>query len=441
MVLNDAVSSPETWQPFLNSLASLAATNDGEITDCGQFSDGYSGSMLLDREVVTTLQTKAGECAFIYGAIARPDGFAEVLLVDSQSPYLTGMVGFGSIDGVVLTPGILPEPYRRQPEPIAGQGFSPGSDPAEVARIVRRELADVPATDPEQLAAAEQAFGYALPADVRALYAAAAGGDLHYSIEEPSDPDLPWITRGMYVMPVDESEGRAYCRPQQRYLSWRFAADTAVAPDRFGQVQPLAHSAAWFVVGTDPDAGFFVVDMAPGPNGTVGQLLHVRRDASVGAQWLAPSLTEYLQNGAVLNPTSPFDIRDDASELGLVATAVADVRPQTEVLNLGDHDAPVDLTPLTGHSTLRSVFLSSPAVTGAEALSTLPALEFVSMPVATWRTVIDDGIVPDSLHAVGFDDAQGWVRAPFADTVEVANALLRHRGLPLLDVVRVRAPE
>lgn len=438
MVLNDAVTSPETWQPFLDTLTSLATTNDCDVTDCGHFSDGYGGSMLLDREVVTTVQTTAADCAFIYCGIARPDGSAEVLLIDSQSPHLTGMVGSGSIDGVVLAPGVLPEPYRRQPERIAGQGFSPGCDPEAVARIIRRELTDVPATDPGHLAAAEQAFGYPLPPDVRALYAATAGGDF-YSIDESSDPDLPWITRGMYVMPVDEPEGRAYCQPQRRYLSWISGADTAVAPDRFGQVQALAHSDAWFVVGTDPDAGFFVVDMAPGPNGTVGQLLHVHRDAPVGAQWLAPSLTEYLQTGAVINPRSSFDIRDDAAELGLTVAAVADVGPQTEVLHLGDRAAHVDLTPLAGHSRLRSLFISSPTVSGLDALSRLPALEFVSMPVATWRTVIDDGLIPNSLHAVGFEDAgQGRLRPPVTDTIEVANALLHHRGLPLLHVVRVR---
>lgn len=438
-MLNDAVTSPETWQPFLNTLASLAASNNCDVTDCGQFSDGYGGSMLLDGEVVASLQTMAAECAFIYGGIARPDGFAEVVLVDSQSPHLTGMVGAGSIDGVVLTLGIDPEPFRRQPEPAGEQRISSGCDPELVARIVADQLPGVAATDPERLAAAEQAFGYPLPADVRALYATVAGGDL-YSIEEPDGPDLPWITRGMYVMPVDESEGRAYCRPPQRYLSWRSGTGVAVTPDRFGQLQPLAHSPAWFVVGTDPDAGFFVVDMAPGPKGTVGQLLHVHRDVPVGAQWLAPSLTEYLQNGAVIDPKSMFDIDQEAAERSLIVEAIADIAPQTEVLRLRSLDAPVDLSPLAGHPRLRSVDISTPTVSGLDALRDLPALEFLSMPVATWQTVINDGLTPDSLHAVGFEDAgQGWVRAPFTDTIEVANALLGHRGLPLLDVVRVRA--
>ncbi len=425
-MLNDTVTAPDTWRPFLDTLASLATTDNCEVSDGGQFSDGYGGSMLLDREVVTTLQTKAAECAFIFCGVARADGSAEVVLVDSQSPHLTVMSGLGSVDGVVLTPGALPEPYRRQPEIIAGQGLSPGCDPELVARIVADRLPGTAAADPGAVTAVEEAFGYPLPPDVRALYATAAGGDL-YSIEEPSDPDLPWITRGMYVMPVDESEGRAWCRPQCRYLSWRLAADAAVAPDRFGQVQPLAHSAAWFVVGTDPDAGFFVVDMAPGPKGTVGQLLHLHRDAPVSAQWLAPSLTEYLQNGAVISPRSPFDFRDDAAELGMIVDAVTEVGPQTEVLHVQDGD----LSPVAGHPRLRSVFISSPAVTGLAALTRLPALEYLSMPVAMWRTVIDGGLVPDGLHAAGFEDAgQGWSRAPFADTIAVANDLLQHRGLP-----------
>ncbi|WP_142239417.1 SMI1/KNR4 family protein [Mycobacterium sp. ST-F2] len=433
-MLNDTVTSPDTWRPFLNALVSLANSNDCEFSDGGLFSDGSGGSMLLDREVLATLQAEAADCDFLFCAVARPDGFAEVMVVDSRSPHLAGMAGYGAIDGVVLSPGAHPEPYRRQPEPTAGQGFSPGCASELVARIVTDALPGTPAEEPGALAAAEDAFGHPLPPDVRALYATAAGGDL-YSIEESSDPDLPWITRGMYVMPLDEVDGRAYCQPQRRYLSWRSGAETAVAPDRFGQLQPLAHSAAWFVVGTDPEAGFFVVDMAPGPNGTVGQLLHLHRDAPVGAQWLAPSLTEYLQNGAVINPRSPFDVKDEAAEFGLIADAVTDVGPLTEVLRLHNLDAPVDLSALAGHPRLRSVFVSSPTVTGCDALTRLPALDYLSLPVAMWRTVIDDGLVPDSLHAAGFEDAaQGLSRAPFADTIEVANDLLRHRGQPPLKV-------
>ena len=79
------------------------------------------------------------------------------MLNDSQSPHLAGMVGNGSIDGVVLTPGAIPEPYRRQPEPTAGQGFSPGCDPELVARIVADTLVGKGAPDMDAIEARARA--------------------------------------------------------------------------------------------------------------------------------------------------------------------------------------------------------------------------------------------------------------------------------------------
>ena len=71
-------------------------------------------------------------------------------------------------------------------------------------------------------------------------------------------------------------------------------------------------------------------------------------------------------------------------------------------------------------------------------MSRLPALEYVSLPVATWRTVIDEGLIPGSLHAVGFEDAgRSDVAVPFTETIEIANLLLKHRAQPTIEVVRV----
>ncbi|WP_458316249.1 SMI1/KNR4 family protein [Mycolicibacterium brisbanense] len=436
MVLNEAVTSQDVWQPYLARLASHAVRHGCDVTSIGSFSAGSYGMtgaggswmLPLDDEVITTLQAEAADCAIAYCGVGRPDGSAEITMVDAGSPQLDGMAGQGMVDGVVLTPGVMPEPYRRQPELIAGQAFSPGSDPELVSRIVQRQLPGVPAADAALVAAAERAFGQPLPPDVRAFYGSAACGSF-WSANEDADPELPTVTRGMRIVPVDDVEGRAWFQPQRRYLSWMFGAATGVVPDRFEQVQPVGHSPAWFVVGDDEAGGWFVVDMAPGPNGTIGQLLHVDRDVMAGAQWLAPSLTEYLQNGAVIGPR--FDFEDPT--LGLVARAMADVGPCTEVLQLHNVSGPVDLALLAGHPRLRSAFISSAAVTGLDALTRLPALEFLSLPMVTWHVVIDDGLIPDGVHAVGFADAG---RSVFSEPIEIANRLLHHRGQPPIEVVR-----
>ncbi|ART69607.1 hypothetical protein BTO20_14310 [Mycobacterium dioxanotrophicus] len=439
-MLNETVTSADTWQSYLVRLAAEAVSQGRSVTSIGNFSagaygmTGAAGSLMLalDPELVTTLQTRAADCVFVYYGVAHPNGSAEMLLVDASTPHLTGMAGNGLIDGVNLTPGAMPEPYLRQPIPVAGQELSSGCDPELVRRMIQGELPDVPATDPEHMAAAEQVFGQPLPPDVRALYGAAAYGSF-WPADEDQDPELATITRGMRIMPLDDTEGRSWFQPHRRYLSWIFGAEAVVLPDPFGQVQPLGHSAAWFVVGDDEAGGYFVVDMAPGPNGTVGQLLHVDRDVMAGAQWLAPSLTEYLQNGAVIDPWSRPE-----PELGLVARAMADVGPQTEVLHVYDRDASHDLTPLVGHPRLRSLFVSSATVGGVDVLTRLPALEFLSLPAATWRTVIDEGRIPDTLQAIGFSDAgRSDVAEPFRELIEIANLLLNHRGQPPIEVVRV----
>ncbi len=106
-------------------------------------------------------------------------------------------------------------------------------------------------------------------------------------------------------------------------------------------MQQLAASPEWFVVGDDGGGNLYVVDLAPGPQGTFGQVLFVNHEMSAGARWLAPSLTELLTERpatlAKLGPEGGLLVRVGSHS----GKTLADVQPMTEVL----YTPPVTLTP------------------------------------------------------------------------------------------------
>lgn len=68
------------------------------------------------------------------------------------------------------------------------------------------------------------------------------------------------------------------------FQAWTYSATEVVAPDTHGRMQQLAASPAWFVIGDDGGGNLHVVDLAPGPQGTFGQVLFVDHEMSAGAR-------------------------------------------------------------------------------------------------------------------------------------------------------------
>jgi hypothetical protein len=183
-------------------------------------------------------------------------------------------------------------------------------------------------------------------------------------------------------------------------------------------MQQLAASPAWFAVGEDGGGNLYVVDLAPGPQGTFGQVLFVDHEMSSGARWLAPSLTELLTE-------RPAALAKPGPEGGLLVRVgsrsgktLADVQPTTEVLYISAAAAPCDLSALAGHR-LRTLVTDSAAVADLAAVTGLPALEYLQLDVAGWQQLLRAGQVPSTLLAAGLSGRAGW-----SATVEVVNGLL-----------------
>ncbi|MEU0563373.1 SMI1/KNR4 family protein [Dactylosporangium sp. NPDC006015] len=435
-MVDNPLHEPAVWRPLVEALLRSSPPDVRETEFVGSVSSGaYGGSTNYDGDPGRKLDLARGErpmdalgpiadlvdgAGVAIRAVARSTGDGMVSIV-AAAPQVTFGMGNQVLEVVTLVPGADPEPFRRTPVHHDGVTVSPGADPDAVTALVRELLPEARPASLAALAAAESRLGAALPEDVRALYLAAGSGEL---ILRPRQEDRFY---GLQIVGLDDAAARDYLEPKARYLSWTYGATEVVPPDPHGRVQALGASPAWFVVGDDWGGNLYVVDLAPGPRGTVGQVLFVDHEISSGAQWVAPSLTELLVQ-------RPVDLAGRASEGGLLVrvsdTTLAAVEPETEVLYV--RGGPVDLAALAGHSRIRTLSTSSDAVTDLNAVSGLPALEFLELDVNGWQRLLHAGHVPPTLLAAGLRGRADWQA-----TVDVLNGLLTLRGQPVLDVTDV----
>ncbi|MEU6073905.1 SMI1/KNR4 family protein [Micromonospora sp. NPDC047074] len=417
----------DAWRPFVTALRNSMPPEAGKAEFRGTMAPGaFGGSITYDgdhrllgldlkrgerpTDMLRSLTELTGGQAVAVRGVTTHSGAATVSIVPSAPQVSFGM-GSDLLEDVHLVAGAHPEPYRREPVRY-DVASSPGADAATVTALVRQLLPDARPADPSELAAAEADLGVALPDDVRALFLAAAEGTL---VLQPADRDR---LHGLRIVPLADAAARACLEPQARYLSWRYGATEVVAPDPHGRMQQLAASPAWFVVGDDGGGNLYVVDLAPGPQGTFGQVLFVDHEMSAGARWLAPSLTELLTERpttlAKLGPEGGLLVRAGSRS----GRTLADVQPTTEVLYIRAGAAPSDLSALAGHR-LRTLVTESAVVADLPAVTELPALEYLQLDVAGWQQLLRAGQVPSTLLAAGLSGRAGWT-----DTVEVVNGLL-----------------
>lgn len=215
--------------------------------------------------------------------------------------------------------------------------------------------------------------------------------------------------------------------PQARYGDWDEGCREVIGPDPEGRVQPLGFSPAWVVLGDDWGGNRFVSDLAPGPDGQIGQILLVTTEEPSLVHYLAPSLTAFL-----LDPEVDAEPVETDTE-GLSVESLAEVTPSTEVLSLRAGGEPAALDALADHPRLRTLEVAPGAATGAEAIvGRLPALEHLGVDVATWRRLLDAGPLPPSVLVAGFTGSTDW-----PDAVAVANDLLARAGRPPIAVTQV----
>lgn len=452
----ERLTDRELWRPCLEAVAAArahvpaadTAVMVGSLSTGSYGTTGASGPGLSDARVdpsmlgVLAARMEPDERIAFRVSVA-PDRSGEVLLVDVTLPQLAGASPMGDISGVVFDPTALPEPYRRRPVSI-DRPRSPHADPDTVRRIIRAARPDADPASAAAIAVAEQSLGFPLPDDVIAMYETARSGYLllrpggiptsHEEIDFESDEEL----HEMVIVDLGIPE-RSACTATARAYAWPHVAAEVVMPDRKQRVQALGHSSAWFLIGADTYGGYYVTDLAPGPRGTYGQILHVTREGAMGAQWVAPSLTEFLLEGehpdadpyfADVAPPTSVRIGDHTDQ------TMSDVSEDTEVLHINAVSSPVDLAPLAGHPRLRSLLCTTDKLVGIRhVLAMLPQLEYPELPYGMWISLASAGAVPSGLAAAGFSDAPGDLVSPIA----LANALLADRGLGTIPVTRIRS--
>jgi cell wall assembly regulator SMI1 len=303
---------------------------------------------------------------------ARPAEDA-VELFALSSPVVSGPAT--PVLEVVLEPGALPAQYRATIAPAPDAAPAPSADPGAVTRVVADRMPGAVGAAPEEIAAAESALpdGARLPEEVHALYAAAGSGNLKLAAGEG-------LFGGFEIVPLSGSFLREAFLPAARFSTWTADAGTYAPEDPADRVQAAIGSPFWFPIGTDGAGNVYAVDLAPGANGHLGQVVFLDHELHAGAVYRAESLAALL-----------------------VGRRVERGQPAASPHSLSD-------------------------------------AEFLNLEPAGWAELLDAGTVPTTLKAAGLlPDRANPPALP--DAISAANRLLELRGLEPIEVTVLTRPE
>ncbi|MBL0886313.1 SMI1/KNR4 family protein [Myceligenerans indicum] len=245
-----------------------------------------------------------------------------------------------------------------------------------------------------ELGLAEERLGVTLPPELRTLYRTVADGFVRCD---------GWP--GFHVVPLDDPERDM---PRWRWCSGGRLSLTAARTGPDSHVQALSDPAEWVLFGS-ADVWNISVDLAPGPRGTVGQIIAwdtADADQPFGAEVWAGSLSQLLQ----------ARISSDDLAAGLPRTYATTLPPlfvDTHATSGDDPAGPISadlevltvrqrrmsLAGLAGHTRLRTLIAHPGMADGLEAIGTIQSLEFVSLGAAEWHDLLDAGAVPPNLLA------------------------------------------
>ncbi|MFI2361453.1 SMI1/KNR4 family protein [Promicromonospora sp. NPDC019610] len=412
----------QTWEPFVDALRRSAPPGTGVSEFAGTVGRGaWDGSYLDDgdadarrahyreaaREAARTggrgpkaelddaLRTIAAllpDTAQVVRVVAgaRP-GDDVVELVTLPPAVVSGPVT--PVLEVVLEPGALPAQYAATITPSPDGAPAASADPDAVARLVAERMPDAVGAPPAEIDQAEATLpaGARLPDEVRALYGAAASGNLELEGEKGR-------FAAFEIVPLRGSFLREAFLPAARFDTWSADADTFAPTDPAGRVQTAIGSPLWFPVGTDGAGNVYAADLAPGPNGHVGQIVLLDHEQHAGAAYRAESLAALL-----------------VGQVSGSGGAVPDGSGRTA----DGPDGP----------------------DGGEAGPGSPSdTEFLNLEPDAWVERLDAGTVPAGLKAAGLvPDRTAPPALP--EAIEVANRLLELHGQALIEVTRLTRPE
>ncbi|WP_380283786.1 SMI1/KNR4 family protein [Kitasatospora purpeofusca] len=440
-----ALDDFDTWEPLLTLLraehADRLAAAPGHVVG----SVGSTGWRLpLDRQSaeraaapVQRALAEAGVSEVMFAADISPDGRTVLQVFDAGSATeFPGAFASPSPGTLVLVEDAVAEPWRRQPEPVPGAVTAPSADPALLERTLRERLPDAVGATEEEIAAAEERLGVALPEELKALYRVTrvcpagpeGSGDREadFAEEEAADSAVGCeLLSPEWLFTADSI---------RRPCPWRFAATTAVVTPPDAAVQGLVGSPGWIAFGSN-GGDTYAVDLTPGPGGHLGQVILIGHEESIGAELYGESLTELVLNHfkSSIPAGGPEQLWPATARVGGgydVADLASAAHPDLEVVEiLGRSGTPVGLAPIAGLPRVRTLTAQPGRLADPLEVTGLPGLEYLALGPDEWRVLLDAGAVPRGLSAacvtVRGDEHPSAV-------VEVANALLALWDRPLI---------
>lgn len=187
----------------------------------------------------------------------------------------------------------LTEPFTVVREWIEASS-RPDAEPGDLEAF---DLRLRPPASEDAIAALERTLGRPMPRDVRDLLRLADGQD-----EDFVDQDLTWLPSARLLSVEAIERSWADARPWDREL------ETEALQDE-GRIRRLVRHPAWLPIAGDAEANLFL-DLAPGPKGTVGQLIEFVSESEL--EVIAPLLGAFFATYARLIEEGALIIRKGA---------------------------------------------------------------------------------------------------------------------------------
>ncbi|GIE91410.1 SMI1/KNR4 family protein [Actinoplanes regularis] len=364
---------------------------------------------------------------------------------------------------IILDEGYRLPGHERPPAREPGTTDTGVTDPvvlAEVERLVGEFTARhhpkgyAPGYSEEEVLAAEQRLGVRLPEDLRALYRL-----IHDDSGESGLLD-PFVLVPLHVL-VEWNR-----KNHPGYHDGLF--DDAVIFDCVpaGHVRRVSSSNGWVTFARDYGMNFGAVDLDPGPQGRIGQVVTHGRDVWAPVEYVADSVTALLRRALTTldeerpSPPHPTVSADSISDVPVTAQGVvlrtevpihlADFEPFTNLrslvvrgktpladmslpthlpierlhveaarwepaplpstiidLTLSGNDEPAPVAGLAALPKLARLDLSGAAVSDIEAIATFPALRVLTLNGRQWTDLLATGWKPTRLAAAGLGGSAG----------------------------------
>ncbi|WP_141205546.1 SMI1/KNR4 family protein [Streptomyces griseorubiginosus] len=348
-----------------------------------------------------------------------PAGRAVLHLIET-GPAVEPGIGGPHPGPILLVEGAVPEPWRRLPDPADSVSPDPAADPAALERTLRERLPDAIGATEEEIAAAEERLGIALPEELKALYRVTRARWEDWDGDYDKAEQV-YDAVGCELLPLD----RLYvAEASTRRCSWQFAAMEAVVTPPDAKVQGVVGSPGWIVFGDNGGGDRLAVDLTPGPRGHRGQIVLIGHEDNIGADLLAASLTGLVHHGEHEERARRREAPEVAYvNVGSVGSVEEAAHPALEVLSVGvlPEGTRVSLAPVVGLPRLRTLSAYPGTLADPLEIGRLTGLEYLELAPEQWRTLLDADAVPRSLLAAGIEVLGEHHPLP---VVDLANELL-----------------